>query len=257
MASVFLNREDLQDAPAWPLRPLPALGIGLLLVPLVKQFWILLYVFNFLHTLVHELGHTVFAWLMGMPALPKISLGGDGGVTSSLAQIRPLCFAILAGLGWFAWQARSDRRWLVGLLAGMVVYAAFAFTSAAQDLRIAGGVLFELGGATACFYWVLTAPSSLGAERPLYSLWGWWMLLNRLTETWLMLRSTAYWDAHTISDSGITEGLVNDIPALTEAMNITPTIVLSIVLVLGLSILPLAVLMWQLKRRRDAKTPVT
>ncbi len=236
---VTVLNDDIEVAQAWPFRPLSALGIGLLLMPLIKQVWILNYIFNFLATLVHEIGHSVFAWLMGMPSIPAVGLFG-GGVTPVLSQILPLCFAILAGLGWLAWQMRGERRWLTAIVTTMVVYALLAFTSAAQNLVTAGGVLFEVGGAVACFYWVLTAPRSVGLERPLYALWGWWMLLNRLSETWLMLHDHSYWDAHVIANSGLGEGLVNDLPRLCEAMNLSPTTVLVTVLAFCLSAVPIA-----------------
>ncbi len=112
-----------------------------------------------------------FRLAVGMPSVPAVGLFG-GGVTSHLPQIPLLNVAILAGLGWFPWRMRDERRWLIATVIVMIVYALLAFTSAAENLVTAGGVLFEIGGAVACFYWVLTAPPSVGLERPLYALWG-------------------------------------------------------------------------------------
>ena len=237
-----------EGAQPWPFRPLPALGVGLLLMPLVKLVWIPNYIFNFLATLVHETGHAVFAWLMGMPAVPAVGLFG-GGATSVLPQILLLNGAILAGLGWLAWQRRGERLWLVAIMAAMGVYASLALTGGARNLVTAGGVLFEIGGAVACFYWVLAAPRSVGLERPLYALWGWWMLLNRLSETWLMLRDRSYWDANVIAKAGLGEGLVNDLPKLCDALNLSPTTVLAAVVFLCLSAVPIAFGLGRLKHR--------
>lgn len=239
---------ESEAAQPWAFRPLPALGIGLLLVPLIKQVWIPNYMFNFLATLIHEIGHTVFAWIMGMPAIPGVSLFGDGGATPVFSQIPALCFVVLAGMVWFAWRVRDERRWLIATAITMIVYALLAFTNGAHNLVVAGGVLFEIGGSVACLYWALTASMSTGLERPLYALWGWWMLINRSSETWLMLRDRSYWDEHIIKTSGIGEGMVNDLPQLCDSLNLSPNTVLTIVLLLCLSAVPIAFGLARLKR---------
>lgn len=240
-----LSEEAVQ---AWPFRPLPALAIGLVLVSVLKQVWIFNYMFNFLATLVHEIGHTIFAWLMGMPSFPSVSLFG-GGVTRGIGQIPLLCVGIIAALCWYAWQVRAERHWFIATIYVTIVYALLAFTKASENLVVAGGVLFEIGGACACFYWVLCGRMNTPLERPLYALWGWWMLLNRLGETYLMLRNPSYWDERVIIQSGFGEGLVNDLPRLCEELNLSPQTVLLFVLWLCLGALPTAFLLRWLKQR--------
>ena len=61
----------------WLVHPWGALGAGILVFPIAKLLYIPNYVFNFLTTLVHECGHAICAWLMGMPSIPTISpMGG-------------------------------------------------------------------------------------------------------------------------------------------------------------------------------------
>ncbi len=74
------------------------------------------------------------------------------------------------------------------------------------------------------------------------------MLLNRLSETWLMLRDRDYWGVNVIANAGLGEGLVNDLPRLCDAMNLSPTTVLAAVVLLCLSAVPIAFGLGRLKR---------
>lgn len=228
--------------------PAAAFGIGLAAFPLSKALFLPNYVFNFLTTLVHEIGHCAFAWFMGMPSIPGVSILG-GGITVWQEQKLPICLAWLAAIGWLGWRFRERRAAVVAAVAGGVVYALLAFTPAREFLPVAGGVLFEVGGAAACFF-VATAPAlSREFERPLYALWGWWMLLNRGAETVLMLRDRAYWNASTVYESGLAAGLTNDLEVIREKLGTAPEPMLRAVLLLCFLALPAALVARVLVRR--------
>jgi hypothetical protein len=219
--------------------PAAAFVIGLAVFPVSKALFLPNYVFNFLTTLVHEIGHCAFAWFMGMPSIPGVSILG-GGITVWQEQKLPICLAWLAAIGWLGWRFRERKPAVAAAVAGAVVYMLLAFTSAREFLPVAGGVLFELGGAAACFF-VATAPTlHREFERPLYALWGWWMLLNRGTETVLMLRDRAYWNASTVYESGLAAGLTNDLEVIREKLNTPPEPMLKVVLLLCVLCLPVA-----------------
>lgn len=214
-----------------------ALGIGLVAFPLAKLLYIPNYVFNFLTTLVHECGHSLFAWLMGMPSIPTVSVAG-GGVTIWGQQVWIICVAILAGLVGLAWRLRQAPGLWIPVAVAALIYPFLAFTGARELVAIAGGVALECLGAAACFYTVFAVHLERPFERPLYALWGWWMVLNRGAETILMLKSPAYWESQTVIEAGLAAGLTSDLEVLRQGMGGSPKLVLVLVLLLCLAALP-------------------
>lgn len=217
--------------------PAASLVIGLVAFPLAKLLYIPNYVFNFLTTLVHECGHSLFAWLMGMPSLPTVSVAG-GGVTVWGEQRWFLCAAVLAGIVYLAWRHRQSPGIWIPLAVAALIYPLLAFTGAHQLVAIGGGVLLECLGAAACFFTVLVVPLDRPFERPLYALWGWWMILNRGGETILMMRSPAYRESQTVIDSGLAAGLTSDLEMLRQGMRMSPDTLLALVLILCIAALP-------------------
>jgi peptidase M50B-like protein len=237
------------------LKPWPALGLGLLAVPVAKLLYVPNYVFNFLTTLVHEIGHSLAAWLMGMPSIPTVSPLG-GGVTVWRDQVFVLALAVWAGLIALAWRARTRPPLWIPLGVAALVYPLLAFTPARSAVASAGGVLLEIGGAAICFTLVLGHPLERPFERPLYALWGWWMLVNRAAETYLMLRSEAYWESQRVIQSGLAAGLTSDLEVLRSSLGWPPGPVLVITLLLCLAALPAAIGAARLLYR-DPGTPDT
>jgi hypothetical protein len=189
---------------------------------------------------------------MGMPSIPGVSILG-GGMTVWQDQKLPICFAWLAAFGWLGWRFRENKTAVAAAVGGGLLYAFLAFTSAREFLPVAGGVLFEIGGAAACFF-VASAPLLRREfERPIYALWGWWMLLNRGTETVLMLRDRAYWNANTVYESGLAAGLTNDLEVIREKLRCAPEPMLKGVLVLCVLCLPAALAARRLVSRRGVE----
>ena len=233
----------------WLGHPAVAMGIGLLVFPLAKALWIPNYVFNFLTTLIHEIGHAACAWSMGRFSIPSVGIGG-GGVTVWSDPSWFIGLLVWAGLGWLAWTIRARRGFLVPLILACVAYPLLAFTWANEFFCIAGGILFELAGASLCFYRALSPHHANPLDRPIYALWGWWMLLNRGSETVLMLRDPGYWESQAIYDSGLAAGLTNDLEVMREQLAVTsPGPILWGVLLLCILCIPAAlVALWVRKR---------
>ncbi len=235
--------------PAWTGHPALALGVGLLIFPLAKVLYLPAYVFNFLATLVHEIGHCVCAWLMGMPSVPAVSPAG-GGVTTWQEQKILICIVIVgAGLA-AAHTFRARKPVFFSILALVSVYAALAFSPARQLLPVAGGILFEIGGASLCFHRALAPDLERPIERPIWALWGWWMLLNRGAETALMLSSYRYWQSQRVIESGLAAGLTTDLEVLREKVGIySPSPILWLVMALCVLALPTAIGITWVQRR--------
>ncbi len=126
-------------------------GIGLTLA-IVIHFVPMLGFFNwFLSALFHETGHCVFAWAMGQPAFPAISLGGHAAAMHQ-GQSLFLTLAVWVGLGAAAWQARGHRGRLIGLTTLAILHPLLAFSGAKEVLFLLGGHLGELAFG-AVFLW--------------------------------------------------------------------------------------------------------
>jgi hypothetical protein len=234
---------------AWLTHPAAALAMGLLFFPLAKVLWLPNYMFNFLTTLVHEIGHAACALLMGRFAIPAVSLGGGGITQWTDPPATMACLMAWAGLGYLAWLVRGHKGLMITTIVACAVYPLLAFTSANQLFAIAGGVLFEIVGATYCFVRTLTPHLDRPIERPLYALVGWWMLLNRGSETILMLKDESYWATQAVYESGLAAGMTSDLEVLRESLAVTPYPILWVVLMLCIAALPAAVFIsWFIRR---------
>lgn len=226
--------------PAFFDRPWVCLGIGLLAFPVAKLLWLPNYMFNFLTTLVHECGHAACAWLMGMPSIPAVSLAG-GGVTQWQEQAKPLAVLMWIGIVSLAWLVRRAKVPLVVLIVVAIAYPFVAFTKGKDVFAIFGGILFEVFGAAACLTVCLGAKLERPFERPLYAVWGWWMLLNRMTETYRMLTDNSYRLAHRVIESGLAAGLADDMTVMEDLLNVSPHNIERFLLLLGLLSLAISI----------------
>ncbi|MBI2922874.1 MAG: hypothetical protein HYY18_17610 [Planctomycetes bacterium] len=238
-AAAVVEEEPAQGVARWLRHPAAALAIGLVAFPVAKLLWIPNYMFNFLATLVHEGGHAVCAWLMGRMAIPTVGLGG-GGITVWSDSAVGACLMVWAALGALAWWVRGHKGAFIAAVVACAVYPLLAFTGANPLVAIAGGVIFEIGGAAACFHMALWPHIHRQIERPLYALWGWWMLLNRGSETVLMLKDESYWQTQTVYESGLAAGLTSDLEVIRETLNVSPYPVLWSVMFLCILCLPVA-----------------
>ena len=214
--------------------PLTALAIGLACFPIAKLLYLPNYVFNFLTTLVHEIGHSLAAWLMGMPSFPTVSVAG-GGFTPWREQMILVCFFIMAALGFCLYQFRERKRLRIVLGVALALYPILAFLGPANLIATAGGIFLEIAGAGVCFTVVLAMPLRRPFERPLYALWGFWMLLNRAWESILMLKSPAYFDEQAIIQSGLAAGITSDLGRLRTELNVSDQVILLVILFLCLA----------------------
>lgn len=126
-------------------------GIGLALATVIHFVPILGFFNWFLSALFHETGHCVFAWAMGQPAFPAISLGGHAAAVHQ-GQSLFLTLAICAGLGFAAWKTRGHRGRFICLTTLAILQPMLAFSGAKDVLFLLGGHLGELAFG-AIFLW--------------------------------------------------------------------------------------------------------
>ncbi len=151
-------------------------GIGLALACVIHFVPILGFFNWFLSSLFHETGHCFFAWIMGQPAFPAISLGGHAMAVHQ-GQNLFLALAPCAGLVVAAWHARQHRGRLIALSVLAVLQPLFAFSNAKEILFLLGGHLGELAFGSIFLWRAFTGGFTENKlERVLYGVLAWHLI---------------------------------------------------------------------------------
>ncbi|MHC5009881.1 MAG: hypothetical protein ACYTG6_02900 [Planctomycetota bacterium] len=133
----------------------------------------------FIGALFHETGHVIFAWFVGCPAFPAISLRGHAAAFHQ-DQNGLIALAILGMLLFGAWQAWQAKRFFGLALGALVVWPFFTFLEAPREVGfLLSGHLAELAFA-GIFLWRARTGGQvrLESERPVYACLGWYLVAN-------------------------------------------------------------------------------
>lgn len=129
----------------------------------------------FLAAICHEGGHALAMWFMGCPAMPAISLGGEGASVWTEPSLFIRAFVFLSAF-WFLrqWAPARAFPWLAAGHA--ILYALLAFTPLGDVLRLTSGHLGEVIIASV-FLWRAASDEACnsGAERLAYAVVGWYL----------------------------------------------------------------------------------
>jgi hypothetical protein len=162
--------EAPEPASRWERLPAPVRALAPGFVAAVFLGW--LFPFHLMGEgfsfLVHELGHTLTAWLFGCTALPAIVL------TIAFAQVVAAAVLIWGLIGYAAWRWRRVPRWNAGLAAAVAFYPFLAFTKAYLTAFDLGGHLAELLVAVLALRRALD-PDRSEWERPVWSFLGFYL----------------------------------------------------------------------------------
>ncbi len=199
----------------------------------------------FLSSLTHEMGHTVMAWFLGMPAFPAIRL--DGHAASLHGEQRALlALAINLALAVCAWKLRKVRAAAIaiGVLAGLYPFAAFVSTTLREVLHLVAGHLGELAFATICFWRTLSGGfRESRLERGLYGMLGWFLVGENVVLCWGLAFSAA---ARAWYQQNGSFGLTNDyLRVAHEVLGCSLTSVSLAMLLAALVPVPLAWWIWK------------
>jgi hypothetical protein len=253
----------LTGAPAKPRHPNAVLsqpdqktwlnmGAGLLLAVVVTFVPFLDWIFHYLGTIIHELGHWVVRMFFAYPALPAFSFE-EGGFTVSFSRM-PLLLLLIYGI-WLQqlWRNRRDRKALlvIGTLFGL--YVIMAHTGIDQFLAVSAGHATQLLIAAVFLFRAWSGSAILvPMERPLYAAVGFHITGGQLVFAWKVLSDHAARDAYIHRENAI-----NDFIQLQYQTGLPLNLPLVVVLLTALSVPILSFLAfryqarwrWEFKRR--------
>jgi len=204
------------------------MGAGLFLAVVVTFVPLLSWIFNFLSTIVHELGHWLVRLFFAYPALPAFDFG-EGGVTISFSRMW-LMLLIIYGI-WILqlWRNRHNRKALVVLGTLLGVYVVMAHTGIDKAVALCAGHATELLIAGVFLYRAWSASAILvPLERPLYAAVGFYMTGIQLAFAWEVLS-----DAEARSAYIHRENVVNDFIRLRDQLGLPLNLPLALVLIVA------------------------
>ncbi len=178
------------EEPAWfgiDRRGWLALAAGALAAATaVTTVW-LSFIFGFLTTIVHEIGHSAAGWFFGYPSVPTFDFTYGGGVTLQQERIIWLVLLVVLVFAWYMFSYRRNRASLVLLGAALGLYLLMALTPAHQGVVLALGHGAELLFAGYLLYRVMGG-SRVRHEfaRPVYAFLGLFILMDNIRFSYLL-----------------------------------------------------------------------
>lgn len=163
-----------------------ALGLGAFLAAVLSFIPLTGILFHPLITIAHELGHAVFAWVFGYPAVPAFDFAYGGGVTAIEEEQRVWIVVVVYGLMAYAgWRVRRHVPTLTALAGLAGLYASIVFSDWSEVLILAMGHGTELIIAGIFLYRAMSGNSVLRVdERPAYAMAGFLILFYDVGFAW-------------------------------------------------------------------------
>lgn len=144
-------------------------------------------------TLVHELGHTVTAWIFAIPAIPAFDFMHGGGLTINFEQKPLLLIAIYVFGGFLLYSYRNNRQTLILLSTLGLIHLLSVTTSLGNMLILFMGHGVELIIATVFIYRGLTNTAIVHQiERPMYSTIGFYIVFHDIAFAWKLMNDSGY-----------------------------------------------------------------
>lgn len=176
------------DRKAWE-----SLGIGLVTAIVILFVPFLSFVFRYLITLVHEIGHAIWGWLFGYPSIPAFDFTYGGGITMHQDRRMIIVIIVYALFAWLFYLYRKNHLSLVVLLVITALYTISAFTSFHSIVILFMGHGTELIFGGIFFYRALSGSSIIiDAERPLYGFLGFFIFFSDIGFAHRLITSTSF-----------------------------------------------------------------
>ncbi len=146
------------------------LGSGAAIAAVVLFFPFLSFVFRYINTLVHEIGHAFFGWIFGYPSVPAFDFMYGGGITMASVRHPMILLVIYCGFAFLLYFYRKNAMTLVTLVVFIALYTVVAFTDLHEIINIFMGHGMELVFASIFLYRALSGRSIvIDVERSLYA----------------------------------------------------------------------------------------
>ena len=170
-----------------------SLGIGFAFFMVVILVPFLSYIFHYLITLVHELGHTIFGLIFGYFSVPAFDFVYGGGITIHNQQSLLSLIFVYLFFGWLLYFYRRNRLTFSIILMIVALYSLTAFTSAHQVVILFMGYGAELVFAGIFLYRALSGSSIVvSVERPLYAFLAFFIFYKDFSFAYDLMYSSAY-----------------------------------------------------------------
>ncbi|MFC2091690.1 M50 family metallopeptidase [Elusimicrobiota bacterium] len=195
---------------------LAALILSVFITEKLRIIW---YPFAFVKTFFHEIGHTVLYWVFGHFAIPAVNPLDTGGVAISLSYAKGFPVFVLIIMAAVIVIYRKYKHALETGIFVMVCYGLLAYTPAKDWLISAAGILAEYTAAGICLYVCLFRRTiKLKAERLMYGLLGWHMLISRV-QFLIRLRTDDLFYKRYVDRTGWQRGMIGDLAAIAFDIN--------------------------------------
>jgi hypothetical protein len=213
---------------------------GLLAIPATGLSYMLVF--------FHEIGHTVCAWLFGMPAFPQFDFTHGGGLSRYydrsyiLLAVIWLLMAALAVRLYRAWH----YRWLIVLGIGFALHLLLTFTRLhSVFISFMGHGTEVLVGAFCMLraFWNTTEKSHGAAERWLNMVFGIFALLSNMILTAGLVLSDISRAAYAMQKGG---HLLGDLDSIARAVHVPVQAVAGFLFLVALGVLAAAVYLGRL-----------
>jgi len=214
------------------------IGIGLVIAIVALLVPILGYIFGYLGILVHEMGHTLFAWMFGYPSIPAFDFAYGGGVTRWQERSTFIRVLVWAGLAALVFYSRHRRP---ALIAAATLAVCFALVDMSRWHR---AVMFEMGHGTELIVAIIFLYRALSGvavktplERPLYAGVGFFLVLHNLRFAWGLMTDSYKRELYSEGKASV------DMMDFTKLMHMTATSVETVAafhLMVTLAVIPLA-----------------
>ncbi|MCP5102392.1 MAG: hypothetical protein GY950_03385 [bacterium] len=176
------------DRKAWNAM---AIGLGIAVVTLFFPF--LSFVFRYLITLVHEIGHAIWGWLFGYPSIPAFDFTYGGGVTMHQDRRIIIVIVVFILFAWLFYLYRKNRLTFVLLLVITALYSLSTFTPFHSMVILFMGHGTELIFGAVFFYRALSGSSIVvDAERPLYGFLGFFIFFSDTGFAYRLMTSKSF-----------------------------------------------------------------
>lgn len=246
--ALLAERERLERASS-KHAPWIYLAIGIVTAPVFALTPVLQLMGWFLASLVHEMGHSGFAWACGMPSIPAISPTGHAAALHGDQSVA-LALMAMGGLVFAAWKFLEGRARNVAIGLALTVHPLIAFTPARELLFLIAGHGGELAFATLALVKTLDGGFTKSKlERGLYGTVG-WFLVGRNSWLGYGLATSSGARAHYASSGSF--GLENDLVRASRDVVGTRIETAGVVLVIAsVAAVVIALGVWRMRRVGD------